>query len=1218
MRRVQEEPGDRAAWNLVPLTPEYLELEHGGYVAVIEAALGNDEVRNIALSGSYGTGKSSVLREVARRQSGRVVELSLSTLTAIEPSKLDDSVPIQATTPTNRIQQEIVKQLLYREQPGKTPSSRFRRIERFRVWREVGIATLLGLVAALVFLLTGWTAQIMSVFTSLNDLGAWTQLMVWVVASCAALLVRYLLHGRFHIKQVSAGSATVTLDDNSVSYFDQYLDEIVYFFEVSDCDVVLFEDLDRFNDSHIFETLRALNTLLNASPQIKKPIRFVYAIKDSIFDHIGLEAEGRKVEPEVIAIDDPAQAEAVRANRTKFFDLVVPVVPFITHRSARNLAVQLLGTIRHDVATELLDMAAQFVPDMRLLKNVRNEFIVFRDRIFSGDGQQLKLSETDLFAMMLYKSTHLTDFEAIRLGTSKLDTLYKLSRELVTENIKRIEGERRSLRQRLAGENGAEARSAHLGGLLLAHLERTAVSASALGSRGRNGVTFSVDGSSKSDADLRSVGFWTAFVSADGDPELRQLMSGGHALRFSRSSLVAALGDPLDPQSWNQAEREALAEQIDEKTENIAFLRGADLGDLVRRPEFLVRYDESTLSLDAVAQALLKPGLAYQLIRAGYINRNFTLYTSTFHGDRVGPAATNFIIHHVERDLMDEHFGLAPDDVDAVVRERGRNALKEPALYNIAILDRLLATDVDAADIMIRSLIDFGDTQARFLQAYLAGGEQRVRFVERFTALSSRALRYLVSQVHLDDASRLELVDVALAHLSAQEQRTDAAVVAYLSEHYADFAVLRSHSAAPAEAERIGALFARASIKVARLRLLSRQVRPSFVSRDLYELTHENLAVAIDNADTVALDIVRAADETVYDYVLGDLSTYLDVTEGASATVETSAQFIPVIEDVVGRGAPRLGDVIERATPDCLVADLAAVSESAWPVLAEHRRFPATFPNISRYIASLGEVDAALAKVLTSAGEINGVEAADEESKAALAVSILAARVQLPSASLRAELVGSLSLDNYLGVDSVAAETGDLFALLLKHDTISDDAESYEQLATTDWPTRRAFIRESKEFANYMTPELVRPDLGLLLASDEIDAAIKEAVVAQGALYAEVADSRGLDELALFATQHGYTLPIDVVQKMARGGVSAQQIVLLIEPHLGAISPDQLLAVLQVLGGDYPKLAAAGYDKPRIPNTPADLALLERLVRDGIVSSYGERNASIKVNKKHK
>lgn len=163
------------------------------------------------------------------------------------------------------------------------------------------------------------------------------------------------------------------------------------------------------------------------------------------------------------------------------------------------MALQLLSQVEHKVAPELLDLAAQYVPDMRLLKNVRNEFIVFRDRIFSGDGKQLNLNETDLFAMMLYKSTHLADFETIRLGHSKLDILYKVSRELVTENIKRFESERRVLLQQIARINGAATRSTRLGERLLAHVQRTVQAAAYRPQR----ATYFYAGKSKSPDDLR-------------------------------------------------------------------------------------------------------------------------------------------------------------------------------------------------------------------------------------------------------------------------------------------------------------------------------------------------------------------------------------------------------------------------------------------------------------------------------------------------------------------------------------------------------------------------------------------------------------------------------------------------------------------------------------------------------------------------------------------
>ncbi|WP_228036025.1 hypothetical protein [Aeromonas veronii] len=69
--------------------------------------------------------------------------------------------------------------------------------------------------------------------------------------------------------------------------------------------------------------------------------------------------------------------------------------------------------------------------------------------------------------MMLYKSTHLTDFEKIRLGKSNLDFLYKLSREMVVSNIKRLESECGKIRYRLARIDGVTTRSKQLGEKLI-------------------------------------------------------------------------------------------------------------------------------------------------------------------------------------------------------------------------------------------------------------------------------------------------------------------------------------------------------------------------------------------------------------------------------------------------------------------------------------------------------------------------------------------------------------------------------------------------------------------------------------------------------------------------------------------------------------------------------------------------------------------------------
>ena len=53
-----------------------------------------------------------------------------------------------------------------------------------------------------------------------------------------------------------------------VSYFDRYLDDILYLFKQSDADVIVFEDIERFNNSKIFERLKELNIVVNRKSDV--------------------------------------------------------------------------------------------------------------------------------------------------------------------------------------------------------------------------------------------------------------------------------------------------------------------------------------------------------------------------------------------------------------------------------------------------------------------------------------------------------------------------------------------------------------------------------------------------------------------------------------------------------------------------------------------------------------------------------------------------------------------------------------------------------------------------------------------------------------------------------------------------------------------------------------------------------------------------------------
>lgn len=1227
---------------LLALTPEYQADNHRVYLDAVEYALTGENagcIRNIALTGSYGTGKSSVLQQVARNHKKKVIQVSLSTL-GIQDVESDDSAE---HSKTNRIQKEIVKQFLYSEDPAKAPGSRFRRISRLNFKRELAAALLLGPVVALVFLLAGWTDKLVDLVQPYVPASVEPNLpliaaaVTWLSATGFSLALRYLTHHRLKIEKVTAGPATISLAEDSASFFDRYLDEIVYFFDVTKCDIVIFEDIDRFDDPHIFETLRALNTLLNGAQQLKgRSIRFVYAIKDSIFDELGLRAareEGaRLVDNDSVQVD-AADAELARANRTKFFDLVIPVVPFITHLSARDVMAGVMKGIRHGVSNDLIDLTARHLADMRFIKNVRNEFVIFRQKVLPvanegpefAEGAQrdegLELSENSLFAMMLYKGTHLSDFEAIRLGTSNLDVLYKASRNLVTENVARLDAEARDVRRRIALPDSVESRSARLGTSLAEYVERNARQVR-VRMRGAHSISFG--GQQLTAQGLCTADFWARFAAGQGPltvtvPGFQPPGWGNNfdvAIDITKEDAAKALGEPLSLDEWQAEDQAELPKRLAEILRERDFLLQADMGDLITRRDFVVTQGGKKSTLADLSEGLLGSMLAQKLIAAGYINRDFTLYSSTYYGERVSTRARNFLMHNIDPNIPDFHFALEPEDVDAVLGERDESVLCERGSYNIGVLDRLLSSEDPRADLLIGALMAFGEPEREFLRAYLSGGQHGVALASRMTIHSPRTFRYLVAEAEVDEAMRAQLVGAALLHIDPRlDYEVGTGVRQYFETNYASLAPIIDRQTNEQTAARITALLVSMGAVLQNLRPLGPEVLKAVVAKNRYLITRDNLLAALGDDASLALDAIKRRNELVYKHVLADSTAYLATLNDHEPVIASNNAFAEIIEDLVEHAGDLLPTAVQRADNQCIIANLPEVPAVAWPTLALNGRFPATFSNVTAYLTQIGSVEENLGSLLAESKAILDVPE-DETAKQALASQLLSARSELASAELRTALVASLDLDDFILTAAVMSESGNLLGLLLKNRIIEDSSESFALALGQDWPTREYAITQSTAFADYMTPaEVPVSDVAKLLRSTVIPAKIQRNIIDRVGDYTAGADRDVLQAVAEYALGNSLHLPLAEIARHASAGIPSRLVVEQLQVHLATIGLDQLTPILCNLPEPYPTITDRNGKHPKLPNTTADMALVERLKALGIVSSYNA-NHELTVNMK--
>lgn len=363
---------------------------HKEYIIRLKNAIDQPNVFNIALTGSYGAGKSSILKTFkAYYPEYHYVNVSLASFVEVNLSDGDNTVKGKEDGFEEQLEYSILQQLFYHVKATNIPESRFGRIERIskkkRILMVLGI--LLFVVANLCLFCQEQVTKYFLIPTEVlkSSFLFGISICVFIIGIWVVLFQLILFIKKISIKNLTLDKATLEFEEKkNVSIMNRYLDEILYLFQGNKYNVVIFEDIDRFENTHIFTKLRELNLILNQSEEIGRRIVFLYALKDDIF----------------------ANAE----ERTKFFDYIVPVIPFVNASNSGDLFRRKITGLRIpevEVSSSFITDISAFVNDMRVLTNVVNEFDLYRNLL------DKKLNKEKLLAMILYKNLYPTDFSLL-------------------------------------------------------------------------------------------------------------------------------------------------------------------------------------------------------------------------------------------------------------------------------------------------------------------------------------------------------------------------------------------------------------------------------------------------------------------------------------------------------------------------------------------------------------------------------------------------------------------------------------------------------------------------------------------------------------------------------------------------------------------------------------------------------------------------------------
>lgn len=434
-----------------PLLPELISKDDDAYSVVedlneaLNVAFKQKKIRNIALTGPYGSGKSSILETLITTlpEERKPLHISLATLRVDDAAEeLDKSSRSSkereeesdkssrsskeredAEEALNRkIEYSILQQLIYHEEVSIVPNSRFRRILHIpsEKLKKYSYRVIVFILAFFIAFEPSW-ARIESLYSWLNW-GQWNVipdiLAVIYMLAVVGLVVRKLIpnYANSKLYKLNLKDASIELNEDS-SIFNRHLDEILYFFQATEYDIVIIEDLDRFCTSKIFLKLRELNFLLNESEVIDRHIVFLYAVKDDIFKD---------------------------EERTKFFDYISIVIPVINPSNSKAKLKNALAErgFKEGFPDNDLSEIAFFIQDMRILKNIANEFAQYYKLL---SKKNTHLDKIKLLAMIVYKNYHPQDFALLHRCQGKVYQCLSKKADFIKLALKEVEKEKAEL-----------------------------------------------------------------------------------------------------------------------------------------------------------------------------------------------------------------------------------------------------------------------------------------------------------------------------------------------------------------------------------------------------------------------------------------------------------------------------------------------------------------------------------------------------------------------------------------------------------------------------------------------------------------------------------------------------------------------------------------------------------------------------------------------------
>ena len=660
------------------------------YLDALIKAVNTKDVNNIAITGSYGSGKSTILKTFQKEYKScfRFLNVSLASFNRINNESSKDSEKLERL-----LEISILQQIIYSVSPNKIPNSHFKRILNIPLWRKRIIAFLITLWV--LCLLLFWKNNYIEIVNpnnwSIYKNLEWIGIIVSIITFLGFSFLSYKIIDLFRNSKISRFSiqGEIELNNNEIedsSIFNQYLDEIIYFFQKTKYNILIIEDLDRFENTNIFTKLREINILLNNSNLIKEKVSFIYAISDDFFTD--------------------------KRERVKFFEYIIPIIPFVNYYNAEEQLKKLIeesGLEKNIFSDDFISDITTFIDDidMRLLVNIFQEFLIYKNIV-----GKINPNNEQLFAIITYKNMDPEDFNKLASRQGKLYSLLNNKDNYIREFIEKIDieiSEKEKYIEKYIEKIRIEY-SKNIEELKIIYLTHIFKEISSYESNDFQEALNDFD-------DVISKGN----IKYHYTDHYNRRREGNNSFNFSEiekqvNPVLSYEERKRLIQNKQNNEVERIKDEIQKLQQQKIVIKSRSLKEIFEEVDINKYIFLSTEQEDNIVNSLLK-----NLITQGYINENYIDYISLFHEGTISPDDKVFEIKVKSRKISE--FDYKIEKKEGLVKKIEEKYFGRKEIFNFNLLDFLIEKQPlyeNKYRLFINSLCDESETSRKFIDEYIA------------------------------------------------------------------------------------------------------------------------------------------------------------------------------------------------------------------------------------------------------------------------------------------------------------------------------------------------------------------------------------------------------------------------------------------------------------------------------------------------------------------